>query len=142
MNQKFRMVSRLLESDNPDIQKGDTILVGRWRNSPAIVKGFGKDKNNQPVVVTSKGRYSLYKFRIQKLIKEGVLVVTPVIKKQKTLVIDIEICPHCNKEIGEKEIYMNPENFVYHRSCMEKGPIDHITPISRDEVAKRLGWLR
>ena len=70
MNKKFLMVSHILESANPDIEKGDIILVGRWRNSPAEVKGFGKDKNNQPVVVTTKGRYSLYKFRIKKLMKE------------------------------------------------------------------------
>jgi hypothetical protein len=134
------MVSRLLEYSNPDIEKGDTILVGRWRNSPAIVKGFGKDKNNQPVVITSKGRYSLYKFRLQKLMKEGVIILHPIIRKKKTIVIDVEICPHCNKEIGEKETYMDPKNFVFHRSCMDKGPIDQITPMSREEVAKRMGW--
>jgi len=59
----------LLETTN-DIKVGDTILVGRWRNSPAIVKGFGKDKNSQPTVKTNKGEYSLYKFRIQKLMKK------------------------------------------------------------------------
>ena len=69
MNQKFLMVSQLLEYSNPDIDPGDTILVGRWRNSPAVVKGFGKDINNQPTVKTNKGSYSLYKFRLQKLMK-------------------------------------------------------------------------
>jgi len=57
------------ESKNPDIKKGDTILVGRWKNSPAIVKGFGKDKNKQPTVKTNKGTYSLYRFRIKKLLE-------------------------------------------------------------------------
>jgi len=57
------------EADNPDIKVGDVILVGRWRNSPATVKGFGTDKNNQPTVKTTKGSYSLYKFRIKKLMK-------------------------------------------------------------------------
>ena len=71
MNKKFLMVSHLLEYSNPDISKGDIILVGRWKNSPAVVKGFGKDKNHQPVVKTSKGRYSLYRFRIAKLMKES-----------------------------------------------------------------------
>jgi hypothetical protein len=63
------------ESKNPDIKKGDTILVGKWRNSPAIVKGFGKDANGQPTVKTNKKTYSLYKFRIQKLMKESVDMV-------------------------------------------------------------------
>ena len=57
---------------NPHIKAGDTILVGKWRNSPAVVKGFGKDKNNQPTVKTNRGPYSLYKFRIQKLMKEAI----------------------------------------------------------------------
>ena len=56
-----------IEAVNPDIKKGDTILVGRFKNSKAIVKGFGVDKNNQPTVKTTKGIISLYKFRIQKL---------------------------------------------------------------------------
>ena len=61
----------------PKIKKGDTILTGKWKNSPAIVKGFGKDKNNQPTVKTNKGIFNLYKFRIKKLmesenIQEGV----------------------------------------------------------------------
>ena len=59
----------LAEKGNPDIKKGDTILVGRWKNSPAVVKGFGKDKNKQPTVKTNKGTISLYKFRIKKLME-------------------------------------------------------------------------
>ena len=47
------------------------MLVGRFKNSKAIVKGFGVDKNNQPTVKTTKGEISLYKFRIQKLMQEG-----------------------------------------------------------------------
>ena len=58
------------EAVNPDIKVGDTILVGRFKNSKAIVKGFGTDKNNQPTVETTKGTISLYKFRIQKLMKD------------------------------------------------------------------------
>lgn len=53
----------------PKIKKGDTILTGKWKNSPAIVKGFGKDKNNQPTVKTNKGIFNLYKFRIKKLME-------------------------------------------------------------------------
>ncbi len=68
MNSKFLNISNILESANPDIKIGDTILVGKWRNSPRVVTGFGTDKNNQPTVKTSKGEYSLYKFKIQKLI--------------------------------------------------------------------------
>jgi len=56
--------------ENTDIKIGDTILTGRFKNSPAVVKGFGTDKNNQPTVETTKGTVSLYKFRIKKLMKK------------------------------------------------------------------------
>jgi len=56
-------------TESEDIKVGDTILTGRFKNSPAVVKGFGTDKNNQPTVKTTKGEISLYKFRIQKLMK-------------------------------------------------------------------------
>jgi hypothetical protein len=65
MNTNYYLLCEIVNA--PGIEIGDTILVGRWRNSPAIVKGFGKDKNHQPTVKTNKGSYSLYRFRIQKL---------------------------------------------------------------------------
>jgi len=60
----------LTDTANPDIKKGDIILTGRWKNRQAVVKGFSKDKNNQPTVKTNKGLINLYKFRIKKLMKD------------------------------------------------------------------------
>jgi len=48
------------------IEKGDMILLGKWKNKKAEVEGFGKDDNNQPTVKTDKGEKPLYKFRINK----------------------------------------------------------------------------
>ena len=42
-------------------------IVGKKKKKKAIVKGFSTDKNNQPQVVTDKGTYSLYRFRLKKL---------------------------------------------------------------------------
>jgi len=56
------------------------------------------------------------------------LKITPVIKKQRTRVEDFEVCPHCMGEIMEKSIYIDPENYVYHRPCKDKGPIEKLTP--------------
>ena len=53
-----------------DIKVGDEIMVGKFKNRRAVVKGFGKDDNNQPTVKTDKGEYPLYKFRISKLMKK------------------------------------------------------------------------
>ena len=70
MNKKFLTVSHILEYSNPDVQIGDTVLVGKWKNSPATIKSFETDKNNQPVIKTNKGKYSLYRFRIKKLMNQ------------------------------------------------------------------------
>ena len=63
----YNMLSKfLLEYSNPDIKVGDMVLVGKFKNRKAIVKGFTKDKNHQPQVITTKGTYSLYRFRVNK----------------------------------------------------------------------------
>ena len=59
----------LREANIPELKVGDIVLVGKWRNSPVTIKSFGRDKNNQPTILTNRGEYSLYKFRIQKLMK-------------------------------------------------------------------------
>jgi hypothetical protein len=66
--------------------------------------------------------------------------ITPVIKKTRTIVEDYEVCPHCQKEIGEKQTFIDKDNYVFHRPCYEKGPIEKIKPMSSEELAKVLGW--
>lgn len=41
----------------------------------------------------------------------------------KTIEEKIWICPHCEKEIGEKEIYIDEQGNMYHKPCMLKGAI-------------------
>ena len=53
--------------------------------------------------------------------------VTPIIKKTRVKTERYEVCPHCRQKIHEKSIYMDEDNYVYHRPCMENGPIDQIT---------------
>ena len=61
----------LVEKQN-DIAIGDTLLIGKFKNRKAVVKGFSVDKKtNQPLVVTNKGTIPLYKFRIQKLMPDN-----------------------------------------------------------------------
>lgn len=63
-------ISEIIKTALQDLEIGDEILMGRFRNIPAVVKSFGKDKNNQPTVKTNKGEKPLYKFRIKKLMPE------------------------------------------------------------------------
>ena len=51
----------------PKLEVGDKILKGKFKNSPAEIKGFKKDKHNQPVLKTNKGDVQLFKPRIAKL---------------------------------------------------------------------------
>ena len=54
----------------PKLKVGDEVKVGKWKNRKAVIKGFTKDKHNQPVLKTNKGDQKLFKPRISKL-EEG-----------------------------------------------------------------------
>ena len=56
----------------PTLHTGDKILKGKFKNSPAEIKGFKKDKHNQPVLKTNKGDIQLFKPRVTKLMKEEI----------------------------------------------------------------------
>ena len=55
----------------PDINVGDEVLVGKFKNRKAEVKGFSKDDKNQPVLKTTKGDQKLFKPRISKLMVDN-----------------------------------------------------------------------
>lgn len=57
----------------PELQVGDTIKKGKFKNLPAEIKGFDTDKNNQPVLKTNKGDVKLFNPRIDKLTKAKVI---------------------------------------------------------------------
>jgi hypothetical protein len=53
---------------NIPIEKGDVILTGKFKNKPVVVDGFSTDENNQPCVLTKKGKkVKILAIRIQKL---------------------------------------------------------------------------
>jgi hypothetical protein len=58
---------KFIKEDQDDVKIGDEILMGKFKNKRAIVIGFDVDENNQPIVITDKGKVSLYKFRIAKI---------------------------------------------------------------------------
>lgn len=66
----------LIEADSlelPDIEVGDTVFVGKFKNRRAEVKGFSKDERNQPVLKTTRGEQKLFKPRIEKLMSDQTL---------------------------------------------------------------------
>lgn len=50
-----------------ELEIGDEVLMGKYRNKRAIIKDFGTDKNNQPTIKTTKGERAMYSFRVAKL---------------------------------------------------------------------------
>lgn len=55
----------------PQIDVGDEVRVGKFKNRKAEVTGFKSDDNNQPVLKTTKGDQKLFKPRISKLMNEN-----------------------------------------------------------------------
>ena len=47
----------------PELNIGDMILIGKFKNKKAIVKDFGIGDHNQPVIKTDKGTINKYNFR-------------------------------------------------------------------------------
>ena len=74
--------------------------------------------------------------KLSKTSETNELKITPVIKKTRITKSEYDVCPHCEREIMEKETYVDPENYVYHSSCKEKGPIDKIKPLTEGELEK------
>jgi hypothetical protein len=65
-------LAELFESDTLDInlEKGDHILAGKWKNKDCEIKSFKKDDKGQPIAVTNKGDQKILKPRVPKLSKE------------------------------------------------------------------------
>ena len=51
----------------PDINVDDVMMVGKFKNRKATVKGFKKDDHGQPILKTNKGDQQLFKPRVTKL---------------------------------------------------------------------------
>lgn len=62
----MKIIEQYLQELSIDLRIGDMILVGKWKNRKAIVQGFGKNDKGQPTVVTDKGEFTLFKFRVKK----------------------------------------------------------------------------
>jgi len=53
--------------DLPDLESGDELMVGKFKNRRATIKDFKKDEHGQPVAVTNKGDQKIFKGRVKKL---------------------------------------------------------------------------
>jgi hypothetical protein len=63
-----------------DINVGDTVMVGRWKNVPIKVVDIELDKEGQPVLISNTGKKHLFACRLDKLSPGG---LTPAQIKAK-----------------------------------------------------------
>ena len=65
-----------------EINVGDTVEVGRFRNVIARIKDISVDDNGQPVIITSKGPKKLFSCRLSKL-TPGAKTPQQILKEKK-----------------------------------------------------------
>ena len=65
-----------------EINVGDEIYVGRFRNVTTKIKAIEFDDHGQPVLVTSKGKKNLFSCRLAKL-DSGNLTPKQIMAKKK-----------------------------------------------------------
>ena len=63
---KFNVVLEELDSYTTTLFVGDKVLIGKYRNKPAEIKGFTFDKHGQAVMKTNKGDRKVHAFRIDR----------------------------------------------------------------------------
>ena len=56
-----------MKSFRIDINVGDLVSVGRFRNVETPIKGIEIDEHGQPVIITAKGKKKLFSLRLTKL---------------------------------------------------------------------------
>jgi len=61
---------KLVELKLPELKVGDVMMVGKFKNKKATIKGFDTDKHNQPIAKTDKGDQQIFKGRIKKLMDD------------------------------------------------------------------------
>ena len=63
---------KLHELSLPDLDVGDELMVGKFKNRRATIKGFKTDKHGQPIAKTTKGDQQIFKGRVKKLMKDEI----------------------------------------------------------------------
>lgn len=57
----------IAELELPKLDVGDVLLVGKFKNRRATIKGFSKDEHGQPIAHTNHGDQKIFKPRVVKM---------------------------------------------------------------------------
>jgi len=58
---------KALQEKKFELEKGDIILTGKFKNKKVEIEDFDVDDNDQPIVKTNKGDRKIFSFRVNKL---------------------------------------------------------------------------
>lgn len=94
--------------DLPSLETGDTLLVGKFKNRKAEIKGFGTDEHNQPTADTNHGEQKIFKPRIAKLMPGAEPEPESVDEASRG---QVAASVRANKD-------KHPEKYCHHRTCL------------------------
>jgi hypothetical protein len=97
----------------PDLKTGDTLLVGKFKNRKAEIKGFGTDEHNQPTADTNHGEQKIFKPRIAKLM--------PGAEPEKPAEAPAPVDEASHGQVAASvraSKDKHPEKYCHHRTCL------------------------
>jgi hypothetical protein len=93
-NSAHKFLSNLTELELPSLEVGDTLLVGKFKNRKAEIKGFSTDDKGQPVAQTSLGDQKIFKPRVAKLIPTNEDIGNDLFKDTKGMNVTVNSPGH------------------------------------------------
>jgi hypothetical protein len=113
----------------PDLDKGDVLMAGKWKNKKCVIDDFDTDDNGQPVAKTDRGDQQIFKPRVAKLMP-GAQKDAPVEESHGSTAMKV-------RQAKEK----TPENYCPNSKCLwrvktrdgDKPCPKHMKPTMKEE---------
>lgn len=118
----------------PNLEVGDEVKVGKFKNRKAEITGFTKDEHNQPVMKTTKGDQKVFKSRISKLEQVNEISMDPNTKKDDFSPYDLD------EFIDRTEVVTTIDGYQIHL-LDEEAPEEYIWLVGDKESEGFLGYL-
>lgn len=141
----FNILDGKKELDLPVLKTGDELMVGKFKNRNATIKGFTKDKHNQPIAKTDKGDQQIFKGRVKKLMANEAR--NPNVKVNKISdniyyayldskrVGQAQVWDFHDEKVGENERYIWKS--AVHPNFKRQGVATELYNVIADDLAKQ-----
>jgi hypothetical protein len=123
--------------DLPDLESGDELMVGKFKNRKATIKDFKKDEHGQPVAVTNKGDQKIFKGRVKKLMPtEGKSPHKKGTEKYRKHMAAMHASAEPKGTMIEDVSYANPQFDVEWEEANRYPYLEKLGPKGWEELAK------